>query len=73
MAYVYFLYSSQQETFFKNVEASMGRTYKVGTVISKGTRKSFTEISNTPTNKYSDSRIVAKGEQSKFRYTLPSR
>lgn len=71
MPYVYFKYSAQQEEFFKRVEESMGRRYKVGVVFTKGTKKSFTEMSSTPTSRYSDTKIVAQGEQSDFKYTIP--
>ena len=71
MAYKYFLYSSQQEKFFSDIEKSMGKKFKVGIVFTKGTKKSFTEISSNPTNGYSDAKIVAEGEETSFRYTLP--
>lgn len=71
MAYKYFLYSPTQESFFKKVEESMGRTFKVGTVFYKGIKKSFTEISSTPNNQFSDSRIVAEGEETSFKYDIP--
>ena len=71
MAYKYFLYSSQQANFFKTVEQNMGRTFHVGTVFYKGTKKSFTELSSTPTNNYSDAKIVAEGEETSLRFTLP--
>lgn len=71
MAYKYFLYSSQQVAFQTGIEKSMGKTYKVGVVFAKGTKKSFTELSSSPTNRFSDTRIVAQGEESDFRYELP--
>lgn len=71
MAYKYFLYSSQQLAFQTGIEKSMGKTYRVGTVFAKGTKKSFTELSSNPTNRFSDTRIVAEGEESDFRYELP--
>lgn len=71
MAYKYFLYSSQQQEFLTKVEKSMGKTFRVGTVFTKGTKKSFTELSSSPTSTYSDARIVAEGEETDFRYTLP--
>lgn len=71
MAYMYFKYSSQQEEFFKQVEASRGKRFRVGVVFTKGTKKSFTEMSSNPTSRFSDFKIVAQGEQSDFKYTLP--
>lgn len=71
MAYKYFLYSSQQADFLQLVEKNMGHTFKVGTVYAKGTRKSFTELSSSPKSQYSDAKIVAEGEESSFKFTLP--
>lgn len=71
MAYKYFIYSSQQAEFLATVEKTMGKTFKVGTVYTKGTRKSFTELSSSPNSKYSDAKIVAQGEESSFKFTLP--
>lgn len=71
MAYKYFLYSSQQAEFMANVERGMGRTFRIGVVYTKGARKNFTELSSTSKSMYSDARIVAEGEESSFKYTLP--
>ena len=71
MAYKYFLYSSQQEEFMKNTEAKRGRQFKVGTVYTKGTRKNFTELSFSPTNRYSDCKLIAEGEENNMKFTLP--
>lgn len=71
MAYKYFLYSAQQQEFLTHVEKSMGHTFRVGTVYTKGSRKSFTELSDSPNSQYSDAKIVAQGEESTFKYTLP--
>ena len=71
MAYKYFLYSSQQADFMTTVEKNMGRTFRIGTVYTKGSRKSSTELSSSPKSMYSDAKIVAEGEETTFRYTLP--
>lgn len=71
MAYKYFLYSSQQAAFQTGIEKSMGKTYRVGVVFAKGTKKSFTELSSKPSNRFSDTRIVAEGEETDFRYEMP--
>lgn len=71
MAYKYFIYSSEQLEFMKRMESKMGHTFKVGTVFNKGKRCSFTELSSSPNLKYSDSKIVAEGEESLFSYTPP--
>ena len=71
MAYKYFLYSSQQADFMATIEKSMGKSFRVGTVFTKGTRKSFTELSSSPSSRYADARIVAEGEETTFKYILP--
>lgn len=72
MAYKYFLYSSQELNFRKEMEEKMGKRFKLGIVFDKGKRLSFTQISSTPTSQYSDSKVVAEGEESTFRFTPPS-
>ena len=69
--YRYFIYSSEQMAFQKRMEERMGRTYQVGIVIYRGKRVSFTELSRTGNSTYSDAKIVAEGDMTKFKYTLP--
>lgn len=71
MAIKYFLYSSEQLQFRKQVEERLGRKFIVGHVIVNGTRKPFTELSPTPESRFSDSKIVAQGDPTLMRYTLP--
>ena len=71
MAYKYFLYSSEQLKFRTQIEAKMGKVFKVGHVIVNGVRKPFTELSSAPSSRYSDAKIQAEGEEHSFRYTLP--
>ena len=49
----------------------MGKKFRVGHVIVNGVRKPFTEISSTPSSRYTDSKLVAQGEIATMRYTLP--
>lgn len=72
MAYKYFLYSSEQEKFMRKIQEQMGKTFNIGTVYYKGSRKSFTEMSSSPNNRYSDMKIVAEGDDTKMKYTLPT-
>ena len=67
----YFIYSSEQLKLRKSVEAKMGKTFKCGTVIVNGTRKPFTELSTRPTSRFSDAIIVAQGDPTLMKYTLP--
>lgn len=71
MAYKYFIYSSEQLSFRKQIEAKMGKKFSVGHVIVNGTRKPFTELSSTATTRYADGKIVAEGDPSTMSYTLP--
>lgn len=67
----YFIYSSEQLKLRKSVEAKMGKTFKCGTVIVNGTRKLFTELSTKPISRFSDAIIVAQGDPTLMKYTLP--
>lgn len=67
----YFLYSSEQLKFRREMEERMGRKFNVGQVIVDGVRKPFTELSSTSTSRFSDSKIVAKGDPRYMNYTLP--
>ena len=69
--YRYFIYSSEQMAFQKKMEEKTGKTYYVGTVIYRGKRVSFTELSRTGKSIYSDAKIVAEGDFTKMKYTLP--
>jgi len=69
--YRYFIYSSEQLEFQKKMESKLGKNYKVGTVISRGKKKSFTELSKTGKSRYSDAKIVAEGDINLIKYTLP--
>lgn len=71
MAVKYFLYSETQLKMRKEVEARMGKKFIVGQVIINGIRKPFTELSSTSSSRYSDAKIVAQGEVSLMKYTLP--
>ena len=69
--YRYFFYSSEQMQFQEKMETKQGKNYKVGTVIYKGKRRNFTEMSRTNTSRYSDAKLVAEGDISRIKYTLP--
>lgn len=72
MATRYFLFSSEQLRFRRGIEEKMGRKFHVGTVVYNGERKPFTEISSSPTSRYADAKVVAKGDPSLMVYTPPS-
>lgn len=68
----YFLFSSSQYKFRREMEAKMGHVYKPGQIFVNGKKMMFTEISKTSTlSRYSDAKVVAYGEPSNFKYTLP--
>ena len=71
MAIKYFFYSSEQLRFRRQMEEKMGKKFAVGQVIVNGVRKPFTEISSSQTSRYSDAKLVAKGDTSVMKYTLP--
>lgn len=67
----YFVYSSEQLKFRKEIEAKMGRKFKLGHVLVNGTKKPFTDLLPTPKSRYSDAIIVAEGNPSLMMYTMP--
>lgn len=72
MATKYFLYSAQQMEFRKQQESRMGKTFRVGHVFVSGARKPFTEMCSNPTNRFSDSKLVATGDPDEMSFILPS-
>lgn len=72
MAYKYFLYSVEQMKFMKDMQKRMGKRYQVGVVFHKGKKLSFTELSSSANSRYSDAKVVAEGEATTMKYTLPS-
>lgn len=67
----YFIYSSEQLKFRKQMEEKMGKKFMVGHVIVDGVRKPFTEMASSPKSRYPDAKIVAEGDPTIMRYTLP--
>ena len=67
----YFFYSSEQLKLRVQLEKRRGKTFNVGHVIVNGTRKPFTELASTDTSIYPDAKLVASGEISLMKYTLP--
>lgn len=73
MAYKYFLYSASQLNKRKELEHKMGKTFIPGTVLYKGKKVIYTEISSVQNPSHiPDSKVVAQGELSEMKYT-PSR
>lgn len=54
----YFLYSSKQLKFRKDIELKMGKKFRVGHVIVNGVRKPFTELSSQPTSRFADANCL---------------
>ena len=72
MAMKYFLFSSSQLEFRREIESKMGRRFNPGYVIIDGIRHEFTEMSSIPESKrFSDAKVVAYGDTTKVRYHLP--
>lgn len=67
----YFIYSAEQLKLRKELEEKIGRQFVVGHVIVDGEKKPFTELSAKPTSKYSDAKIVAEGDPTLMKFTLP--
>lgn len=63
--YKYYLYSVKQMQDRRALELKMGKRFMPGSVIYKGRKRAFTEISNKSTsNYYTDSTVVAEGTSS---------
>lgn len=67
----YFIYSSEQLKFRREVELKMGKKFRVGHVIVNGVKKPFTELSPVSTSRYADAKVVASGDPTLMKYTLP--
>ena len=67
----YFFYSAEQLKLRVRLEKIRGKTFNVGHVIVNGTRKPFTELSTRDHSIYPDAKLVAQGEVSIMKYTLP--
>lgn len=70
--YKYFLFSREQFQMRKQVENSRNRDYVPGRVMNKGKWRDFTEICESPTNRFSDSVIVAEGYIENMEYQRES-
>ena len=72
MSYKYFLYSQQQVNDRNSILDKMNKVFKPGTVIVGGSKKEFSALSDTPDiPRYNDTRLIAEGEISTFKYTSP--
>ena len=67
----YFIYSAEQLKLRREIEAKMGKKFVIGQVIVSGARKPFTELSSNPKSRFSDAKIVAEGDPTLMKYTLP--
>lgn len=67
----YFIYSSEQLKLRKSIEEKLGKRFTVGHVIADGVKKPFTELSSTSTSRFSDAKVVAQGDPTLMKYTLP--
>ena len=64
--------NSDQELIRSKLDQSFSKLSDILCIYSKEELLSFTQISSTPTSQYSDSKVVAEGEESTFRFTPPS-
>lgn len=72
LTYKYFLYSDEQIAEKNKILSAAGKQFVPGTVIIKGKRQKFTQISDIPTiPRYFDTKVIAEGNLSDFTYTEP--
>lgn len=67
----YFIYSAEQFKLRKEVELKLGKKFKIGHVIVNGTKKPFTELSSVRKSRFPDAVIVAEGDPTLMKYTMP--
>lgn len=71
--YVYFIYSESQEKFRSEIEKTMSRKFIPGTVMVRGEKRKYTEMSTTNTQGiHPDAKIIAEGLKSKMKFTKPT-
>ena len=69
----YFLFSSAYNKEHNEVENKVGREFVTGSVNDGTGRKDFSVISDTPTlQRYSDAKIIYKGDINTTSYTKPT-
>lgn len=71
MAVKYFIYSSEQMKFRKKVDEGIGKRYTPGQLYTGARAILFTEINSTGKSRYSDAKVVYKGETDGLKYTMP--
>ena len=72
MAYKYFLYSKDHLDEQTSILEKRSKVFIPGVVVVNGARKQFTQISSSPTmERFIDTKIVAEGEESTFKYEKP--
>ena len=71
--YKYFLYSEEQLKEKNQVLEPTGKMFVPGTVVVNGTRKKFTQLSNSAElPRFIDTKLIAEGHLNNFTYTAPS-
>lgn len=71
--YKYFLYSDEQIKEKNEVLSKTGKEFEPGTVVVNGTRKKFTQMSDSDTlSRFVDTKVVAKGYINTMTFTMPS-
>lgn len=72
--YRYFIYSNEQYKLRLKIERQLGNEFKPGIVYVSGQQKHFTEmIEDFGTCRYTDATIVAEGDITKMKYTMPNK
>jgi hypothetical protein len=72
MSYRYFLYSKDQLDEKNAILEKRNKSFTPGVVAVNGIRRQFTQISSIPElPRFIDTKVVAEGELSSFRYTKP--
>lgn len=70
--YKYFLYSKTQHNMRVDVDKKINKVFTPGKVFVRGKWVFFTEISNSPSNSYPDTKVVIEGNLSDIKYQNPT-
>ena len=67
----FFLYSRQQLALKKELQAKIGKKFRVGWVIVNGVKLNVTEINSTGVSRCADAKLITSGDPAKLTYSKP--
>lgn len=70
--YKYFLYSEEQIKEKNTILAKQNKIFVPGVVVVNGTRKNFSQLSDSNSMRYIDTKVVAEGDIKNITYQKPT-